>query len=264
MTNLEYTLLRKISNDNGWELGDHLNDNAIIGKAGINGYLYFMKNLELGWIMRPSSREVLFAIKEKFNNLGSDSYFLASQSLEDYIPVFAFAANEFRQINKSYSTFVREDNDKDLEEDASKSDLNRLKRAITENYEYLSEYGKFEARKCLKRRRMRYRDWFWFYLFITYSMQTYMLASAEQIIFDNTVRQTYENEINNLKKDMTPKQRNIKGLADKLINEPNSKGYIWKDYRDTVTLYNTDELYKQFVLNKRANKPLVLLHLLGK
>ena len=72
-----------------------------------------MKNLELGWIMRPSSREVLFAIKEKFNNLGSDRYFLASQSLEDYIPVFAFAAKEFRQINKSNSNSVSEDNDKE-------------------------------------------------------------------------------------------------------------------------------------------------------
>ena len=72
MKKLEYVLLRKVCSDNGWECGDLVNDNAIIGKASINGYLYFMKNPELGWIMRPSSREVLFAIKEKFNNLGSD------------------------------------------------------------------------------------------------------------------------------------------------------------------------------------------------
>ncbi len=110
MKKLEYVLLRKVCSDNGWERGDLVNDNAIIGKASINGYLYFMKNPELGWIMRPSSREVLFAIKEKFNNLGSDKYFLASQRLEDYIPVFAFAAKEFRQINKSNSNSVSEDN----------------------------------------------------------------------------------------------------------------------------------------------------------
>ena len=112
MQYLERVTLEKYACENGWELSDRLNGNAVsIGKAGINGHLYFMKNPELGWIMRPSSREVLFAIREKFNNLGSDRYFLASQSLEDYIPVFAFAAKEFRQINKSNSSSVCEDND---------------------------------------------------------------------------------------------------------------------------------------------------------
>ncbi len=111
MQYLERVTLEKYACENGWELSDRLNDNAIsISKADINGHLYFMRNTELGWIMRPSSREVLFAIKEKFNNFGSDRYFLASQSLEDYIPVFAFAAKVFRQINKSNSSSVCENN----------------------------------------------------------------------------------------------------------------------------------------------------------
>ena len=56
MKDLEYALLHKLCNDNGWEDDKKLNDKAIISKAGINGHLYFMKNPELGWIMRPSRR----------------------------------------------------------------------------------------------------------------------------------------------------------------------------------------------------------------
>ncbi len=132
MQNLERVTLEKYARENGWELSDRLNDNAIsIGKAGINGFLYFMKNPEMGWIMRPSSREVLFAIKEKFNNLGSDRYFLASQSLEDYIPVFAFAAKEFRQINKSNSNSVSEDNPGNSLEWQQRNDSDGLPRSLT-------------------------------------------------------------------------------------------------------------------------------------
>ena len=132
MKKLEYVLLSKVCHENGWEVDKQLNDNAIsIGKAGINGHLYFMKNPELGWIMRPSSREVLFAIKEKFNNLGSDRYFLASQSLEDYIPVFAFAAKEFRQINKSNSNSVSEDNPGNSLEWQQRNDSDGLPRSLT-------------------------------------------------------------------------------------------------------------------------------------
>lgn len=176
-----------------------------------------------------------------------------------------YVDKELSSYNKQYDKINRKtldefqsilDNDKDLEEDVTRSDFNRLKRAIEDNYEYLSEYGKYEARKCLKRRRIKYRDWFWFYFFVIYSSQAYMLAQAEKIIFDRVVADTYQREINNLAKDIIPKKKSISGLSDRLLAGANSKGYIWSEYKDAMVLNNTNELYSLFTLQKRANKPL--------
>lgn len=147
-------------------------------------------------------------------------------------------------------------NDVDLDEDASRSDLKRLQRAITNNYEYMSSYGQYEARKCLKRRRIKYRDWFWFYFFVIYSMQAYELALMENIIFKEVVDKTYKTEIKALSKVLKPKDMNIDKLTNKIVNDYNSKGYVWSEYKDTLVLYNTNELYNRFALQKRSNKPL--------
>lgn len=176
-----------------------------------------------------------------------------------------YVDKELTDYNKEYDKVNRKtldefqnimENDKDLDEDASKSDFNRLKRAIEENYEYLSSYGKFEARKCLKRRRIRYKDWFWFYFFLTYSIQAYQLAKIEQIIFNSVVLETYNRELKELSKVLKPKTMNIANLTNKLVSQANAKGYIWSEYKDTLTLYNTNELYNMVSLQKRANKPL--------
>ena len=176
-----------------------------------------------------------------------------------------YVDKELSKYNKEYDKINRKtmdefqnifDNNKDLDEDATKSDLNRLQRAINENYEFMSAYGQYEARRYLKRCRIKYRDWFWFYFFMIYSMQAYTLAKAEDIIFKNIVYTTYNNEFKSLSKIMTPKKMNVLTLYSGLINKTNSKGYIWGEYKDAQTLYNTNELYNTFVMQKRSNKPL--------
>ena len=176
-----------------------------------------------------------------------------------------YVDKELSSYNRQYDKINRKtldefqnilDNNKDLEEYATRSDFNRLKRAIEDNYEYLSEYGKYEARKCLKRRRIKYKDWFWFYFFVIYSSQAYVLAMAEDIIFQNVVREAYFKEIDSLAKDIIPKKKSVLGLSDKLVEQANSKGYIWSEYKDAMVLNNTNELYSLFTLQKRANKPL--------
>ena len=176
-----------------------------------------------------------------------------------------YVDDELKYYNREYDKNNRKtldefqnifDSDKDLEEYASKSDLNRLERAIEDNYEYLSVYGRYEARRRLNKRRVKYSDWFWFYLFMIYSVQSYKLLKLEQNIFNKVVTETYNKEIKGLSKFIKPKKMNITGLSDKLMKEPNSKGYVWADYKDATTLYNTNELHNQVVQNKRANKPL--------
>lgn len=176
-----------------------------------------------------------------------------------------YVDNELKEYEKEYNKNNRKtldefqnlfDTDKDLDDYATKSDLNRLERTIEDNYEYLSDYGKYEARKRLNRRRMRYSDWFWFYMFVIYSAQTYQLLKIEQKIFNNVVKETYNRELKELSKVIKPKKMNITGLTDDLLKQPNSKGYVWSEYKDVLALYNTNELHGLMVQNKRANKPL--------
>ena len=176
-----------------------------------------------------------------------------------------YVDKELSNYNKEYDKISRNtldefqnifDIDKDLDEDATRSDLNRLQRAITNNYEYMSSYGQYEARRYLKKRRIKYKDWFWFYFFMIYSFQTWQIGKMENIIFKNVVADTYKKEVKELSKVLTPKKMDIDKLTQKLASNYNSKGYIWLDYKDAQTLYNTNELYNTYTLQKRSNKPL--------
>ena len=109
MEYLEQANLEKYARDNGWELSERLKENAVaIRKAGIDGILYFMKHSELGWVMRPSSREVSLALKEKFTNLDAEGFFLASTNVSDFVPVFDFAAKQFKLLAKQNENIVQD------------------------------------------------------------------------------------------------------------------------------------------------------------
>lgn len=147
---------------------------------------------------------------------------------------------------------------KDLEQNASKTDLNRFKRNINNNYEYLSDYGKYQANKYLKKRKMKYKDMFWFNLFITYAYEQYRILKLEQKLFNEVANNIHNQEIKDLKKAFTiPKKKiNIDNIINNVITSPNSKGYVWQDYNDAMTEYKVNEIYNQAIQNIRANKPL--------
>lgn len=155
--------------------------------------------------------------------------------------------DEFQNIFNSY---------KDIDGNANKTQLNSFYRRINKYYEYLDDYGKYQANKYLKRRIIRNRDIFWFDLFLIYSYSQYKLLKLELETFKLVALDTYNKEVKELDKYFTKKKVNIDSIVDECLKRPNSKGYIWQDYKDAMTEYNTQELYNQAIQNIRAGKEL--------
>lgn len=149
------------------------------------------------------------------------------------------------------------DRTKDINKYATKTELERFKRLINNNYEYLSNYGKYQANKYLKRAKIRNDDLFWFSLYIIYALQQFRITLIETEMMKDVANDVYNNEIKELSKFFEIKKKlETDLLVDKYLKEANSKGYIWQDYNDAITEYNTTELFNQVIHNIRANKPL--------
>lgn len=163
-----------------------------------------------------------------------------------------------KQNQKSLDEFQNIfDSVNDLGGNASDDELNRFKRRINDNYEYLSVYGKYQANKYLKRRKISRSNMFWFNLFMIYAYQQYQLLKLEKEVFKNVANNAYATEKKELDKIFGSKKKlNVDDIVDKSLDSANSKGYKWQDYNDAMTEYNTTELYNQAIQNLRANKPL--------
>lgn len=146
---------------------------------------------------------------------------------------------------------------KDLDGNASKEELERFKRRINNNYGYLSDYGKYQADKYLKMRKIKTSDVFWFTLFMVYAYQQYKMLKIELGLFYDIANDVYDNEKKELDRIFGSKKKlDVKNIVDKSLANANSKGYAWLDYNDAMTEYNTTELYNQVIQNIRANKSL--------
>lgn len=145
---------------------------------------------------------------------------------------------------------------KDLDNDASESDLKRFKNRINDNMIYLTAYGQFQARKYLNRRRIPYRDILWFDIFLIYAHQQYLLSALQSALFSKVVYDAYKKEAKELSKYIKTKDFDIEKVLSEALDRPNSRGIIWKDYLDASTEYKVTELYNKAVQVIRSNKPL--------
>lgn len=166
-----------------------------------------------------------------------------------------------KKANKTNKKIIDEfqnvfDRVKELNEDASNSDLKRFKNRIEDNMEYLTEYGQYQARKALKRRRIPYSYILWFDIFLIYAYQQHLLAILQQELFYNVVLDAYKKEIKGLSKYISIKELNVDKILNDALGKPNSKGILWNDYLDASTEYKANELYNKAIQVIRSNKPL--------
>ena len=166
-----------------------------------------------------------------------------------------------KKANKTNKKIIDEfqnvfDRTKDLDEDASENDLKRFKNRVEENMIYLTAYGQYQARKCLKRRRIPYSYILWFDIFLIYAYQQHLLAILQQELFYEVVLDAYKKETRELGKYIPIKEMNIEKILNEALGKPNSKGILWNDYLDASTEYKANELYNKAVQVVRSNKPL--------
>ena len=140
---------------------------------------------------------------------------------------------------------------------ASKSNVERFKGYVQKKYKNLNDYGKFWAKKLLNRTKIQNNEIVEFLLYIIYNEKENELDEYESLVVKELVEDTYEREIEAIKKEIpeiklpNPPLYSLYGLS--LLALPNANGYIWKDYKDTMTLYNSNEMYRNLLVNGNKN-----------
>ena len=131
---------------------------------------------------------------------------------------------------------------------ASKTNVERVKGYVQKKYKNLNDYGKYWAKKLLNRTKIQNNEIVEFLLYILYNEKENELDEYETLVVEKLVEDTYQSEIGAIKKELPelklpqPPLYSLYGLS--LLALPNANGYIWKDYKDAMTLYNAGETYR--------------------
>lgn len=164
-----------------------------------------------------------------------------------------------KQVLKQYTTIDLEEEIKRIyttyslnTQIASKANVERFKAYVTKKYKDLNDYGKFWAKKLLNRQKIQNNEIVEFLIYILYNEKENELDSYENLLVEELVEGTYEQEIEAIRKEVPgiklpkPPAYVIYGLS--LLALPNANGYIWKEYKDSVTLYNANETYRYLLV----------------
>lgn len=136
---------------------------------------------------------------------------------------------------------------------ASKTNVERFKGYVTKIYDKLNDYGKYWAKKLLKRTKIQNNEMVEFLLYIAYNEKENELDEYENMAIKELVEYTYQQEINAIKKEKPtiklPKPPLYVLYGMSLLALPNANGYIWKNYKDATTMYNANETYRHLLVN---------------
>ena len=166
------------------------------------------------------------------------------------------------EIEKMYNTYRLDT------KVASKTNVERFKGYVGKSYDDLNDYGKYWAKSLLKRTKIQNNEIVEFLLYIMYNKKENELDEYESLIVEQLVENTYETEINAIKKDLPefklpePPLYVLYGMS--LLGVPNASGYIWKDYKDATTMYNANEMYRHLLINGNKDVRQVLIKQKGR
>ena len=165
-----------------------------------------------------------------------------------------------KQVLKQYTTTDLEEEIKKIQATysldtkiASKSNVERFKGYISKKYNILNDYGKYWAKKLIKKTKIQNNEIVEFLLYIIYNEKENELDNYENLVIKELVEETYKTEIEAIKKEKpklkipNPPIYVLYGLS--LLSLPNANGYIWKDYKNTMTMYNANETYRYLLVN---------------
>lgn len=174
----------------------------------------------------------------------------------------------WKKLNQIESKLIKQYTTIDLEEEieriynsysldnkiASKTNVVRFKGYIKKRYDELNDYGKYWAKKLLKKTKIQNKEIAEFLIYVLYNEKENELDEYENLAIEELVEDTYETEIDAIKKENNgiklpkPPLYSLYGLS--LLAIPNASGYIWKEYKDAMTLYNSNETYRYLLMNE--------------
>lgn len=135
--------------------------------------------------------------------------------------------------------------------------VNRIIEELKENNLINDYYGKSLLNKIYKKIRVKNSLILEFMIYMCFLEERKNLDEYENLMFNdlmNTEYQKAQKEVYSLKND----SRKPIALTDTflllLLGMPNPKGYVWTNYIDASLLYNSNQIYRQALINLQQNK----------
>ena len=152
-------------------------------------------------------------------------------------------------------------NGQNLFDIASKRTLDKVNRKIeeyTENNE-INEYTRYRINKIYRKSRIRNNEVLDFLIFMCFLEERDKLTEYENEMFHELSNVEYEKaqkEVYDLKKEDKKVTSISSATYNKLLSSPNPKGYIWDEYILATLLFNSEQIYRQALIELRQNKVL--------
>lgn len=162
--------------------------------------------------------------------------------------------DDIQYIFDSYN--FNNDNLFNIADEKTRNKVNRLIDEYVEDNE-IDTYTKYRINKVYRKSRIKNNDILDFLIFFCYIKERNKLTKYENEMFRELSNIEYvkaQEEVYNLngneKEVVSIKEEKI----DKIISSPNPKGYIWFDYIMATVLYNSNQIYRQALIDIQQNR----------
>lgn len=175
--------------------------------------------------------------------------------------------NKYNKLNKRTQDKIQvvfdgiDFNGQNLFDIASKRTLDKVNRKIeeyTENNE-INDYTRYRINKIYGKSRIRNNEVLDFLIYMCFLEERNKLTEYENEMFHELSNVEYEKaqkEVYDLKKEDKRVTSISSATYNKLLSSPNPKGYIWDEYILATLLFNSEQIYRQALIELRQNKVL--------
>jgi len=121
----------------------------------------------------------------------------------------------------------------------------------------LTGYFEMLAKNIYSRTRVNNSEILELLIYSAYIEEQCKVEESELNIFKNVANFYYKEGQEEVNKTLSKKKK-VSVIPDTiffaLLDMPNSKGYIWKQYIEAIVKYNADQIYRQCIINIQQNK----------
>lgn len=152
-------------------------------------------------------------------------------------------------------------NGQNLFDIASKRTLDKVNRKIEEYAENneINEYTKYRINKIYRKSRIKNNEVLVFLIFMCFLEERNTLTKYENNMFQEIINKEYKNaqkEVYTITKEDKKVMPIGNNTYNKILSSPNPKGYVWDEYILATLLFNSEQIYRQTLIELQQNRVL--------
>ena len=181
---------------------------------------------------------------------------MLKQMLKKYNKLNKKTQDDIQDIFDSYN--FNNDSLFNIADEKTRNKVNRLIDEYVEDSE-IDTYTKYRINKVYGKSRIKNNDILDFLIFFCYIKERNKLTKYENEMFHELSNIEYvkaQEEVYNLNGNKNEVVSIKEEKIDKIISSPNPKGYIWFDYIMATVLYNSNQIYRQALIDIQQNRTL--------